>query len=270
MALGSRAPDQARGGHKLWEQVGSAAGRLIDCLGVCNVIVSTEQRIGGGHGSPATSPMRFVPACGPRRAHCMLAWQSLDPCAGPAAATRRTASATRTPRASGPTSAPPGCCSAVSCCSLLLFVSPYIGDEPYGSALCKGTASRPSPLCWRRSLWRGFTKTGRLLVGQKQLLGQVEVYALHGSGAGAVGVSSGLCMQVCHGIAQLHGCCTITGAEAACARRVPSQGAARAREEGFCRAAVGLDVWLGGLVARPSQGHLGTGRWGGVGRVEVG
>ena len=69
-------------------------------------------------------------------------------------------------------------------------------------------------------------------------------------------------MQVCHGIAQLHGCCTITGAEAACARRVPSHGAARALEEGFCRAAVGLDVWLGGLVARPSQGHLGTGRWG--------
>lgn len=74
-------------------------------------------------------------------------------------------------------------------------------------------------------------------------------------------LSSGLCMQVCHGIAQTPwllyhhwsgGCLRVARALLR---------AAQAREKGIRRAAVGFDVWLGGLVARPSTGHWGTGRW---------
>ena len=111
---------------------------------------------------------------------------------------------------------------------------------------------------------------GRLLGGSNNVrVPGLLSMSLHGYGAGAARLNGVLCMQVCHGIAQRHGCCTISGVEAACARREPDHGQRGRTRGASAGAAVGLDVWLGGLAGRRSPDHW-VGRVLGLGCADVG
>ena len=89
---------------------------------------------------------RAIPQCwhGSRKGFLLV-------CPGPAAATRRTASATRTPRGSGPTSAVLRSAALIQIAPLLLFVPLQTRAEPPDEpATCLGFVSWTQALPTRR------------------------------------------------------------------------------------------------------------------------